>query len=95
MMQSRKCYCKIMYFKEEYSMFDSNGSKLCLFAAGVVVGAGAYALIQNGTAKKAAVAVMSKGLELQEKVAEMAARAKESAEDIVAEATAAQTPVNG
>ena len=38
---------------------------------------------------------MSKGLELQEKVAEMAARAKESAEDIVAEAKAAQTPVNG
>ena len=76
-------------------MFDNNGGKLFLFATGVVVGAGAYALIQNGTAKKAAVAVMSKGLELQEKVNEMAARAKESAEDIVAEAKASRTPVNG
>jgi len=76
-------------------MFDNTGSKLFLFAAGVVVGAGAYALIQNGTAKKAAVAVMSKGLDLQEKVAEMAARARENAEDIVAEAKAAKATVEG
>ncbi len=67
-------------------------NKWIFFAAGVVVGAGAYALVQSGAARKAAVAVVGKGLELQEKVAAMAERARESAEDIVAEAKAAQAP---
>lgn len=65
-------------------------NKWLFFAAGIVVGAGAYALVQTGAAKKAAVAVVSKGIDLQEKVATMAERAKESAEDIVAEAKAAR-----
>jgi hypothetical protein len=66
-------------------------NKWLYFAAGIVVGAGAYALVQSGAAKKAAVAVVSKGLDLQEKVAAMAERAKESAQDVVAEAKAART----
>ena len=37
-------------------------------------GTGAYALIQSGAAKKAAVTVVGKGMELQEKVAAMAER---------------------
>jgi|Go1ome_4_1110791.scaffolds.fasta_scaffold21671_2 hypothetical protein len=69
---------------------DTMGNKWLFFAAGVVVGAGAYALIQSGAAKKAAVTVVGKGMELQEKVAAMAERVHESAEDIVAEAKAAK-----
>lgn len=58
-----------------------------IFAAGLVLGAGAYALIQSSTGRKAAVAVLSKGLELKEKVETMTERAKESLEDVVAEAS--------
>ena len=57
-----------------------------LFAAGVVVGAGAVCFIRSGAGKKAAVAVVSKGLELKNCVAAMAERAKEAAEDVLAEA---------
>ena len=65
-------------------------NKWLYFAAGIVVGAGAYALVQSGAARKAAVKIAGDGVELQEKVAAMAAQAKESAEDIVAEAKAAR-----
>lgn len=58
-----------------------------IFAAGVAAGVGAYALVQSGAAKKAAVAVVSKGMCLRDKVAAAAERMKESAEDIVAEAS--------
>ena len=50
-------------------------NKWLYFAAGIVVGAGAYALVQSGAARKAAVKIAGKGLELQEKVAAMAAQA--------------------
>ncbi len=57
-----------------------------LVAAGVVLGIGAYALIKNGSAKKAAVKVLAKGMELQEKVACVAEKTKETVADTVAEA---------
>jgi hypothetical protein len=57
-----------------------------LFAAGVLVGAGAVCFIRSGAGKKAAVAVVSKGLELKNCVASMAGRVKETAEDVLAEA---------
>lgn len=58
----------------------------CLvFAAGLIVGAGAYAMVKNGKAKKAAVKALAKGMELQEKVA-AAERTKESVADTIAEA---------
>jgi hypothetical protein len=57
-----------------------------LFAAGVIVGAGAVCFIRSKAGKKAAVAVISKGLELKTCVASMAGRVKETVEDVVAEA---------
>ena len=64
--------------------------KSCLLvAAGVLLGAGAYALVKNGAAKKAAVKALAKGIELQEKVACVAEKAKETAADTLAEARAA------
>lgn len=57
-----------------------------LVAAGVFLGIGAYALIKNGTAKKAAVKALAKGMELQEKVACAAEKTKEAVADTVAEA---------
>ena len=50
------------------------------------MGAGAYAVVKNGKAKKAAVKALAKGMELQEKVAAAAERTKESVADTVAEA---------
>ena len=59
----------------------------CLvFAAGLIVGAGAYAMVKNGKAQKAAVKALAKGMELQEKVAAAAERTKESVADTIAEA---------
>lgn len=59
----------------------------CLvFAAGLIIGAGAYAMVKNGKAKKAAVVAIAKGLELQEKVEAAAEKAKEAVSDTVAEA---------
>lgn len=57
-----------------------------LVAAGVFLGVGAYALIKNGGAKKTAVKVLAKGMELQEKAARVAEKAKETVADTVAEA---------
>ncbi|MDR1508055.1 MAG: DUF6110 family protein [Synergistaceae bacterium] len=59
---------------------------LLLFAAGAAVGAGAVWLVTSGKGRKSAVAIISKGLELKERVACMAERAKETADDVVAEA---------
>ena len=50
-----------------------------LVAAGVFLG-------KNGTAKKAAVKALAKGMELQEKVACAAEKTKEAVADTVAEA---------
>ncbi|MDR2174416.1 MAG: DUF6110 family protein [Synergistaceae bacterium] len=57
-----------------------------LFAAGVIVGAGTVCFVRSKLGKKAAVAVVSKGLELRNCVAAVAERAKEAVEDVVAEA---------
>lgn len=63
------------------------GCERCLFfAAGVLVGAWAFALVKNGAAKKAAVKALAKGMQLQEKVAASAEAAKEAASDMIAEA---------
>jgi hypothetical protein len=59
---------------------------LLLFAAGAVVGAGAAWLVTSGKGRKSAVAVISKGLELKERIASVAERAKETADDVIAEA---------
>ncbi|MDR1137979.1 MAG: DUF6110 family protein [Synergistaceae bacterium] len=59
---------------------------LILFAAGAAVGAGAVWLVTSGNGKKSAVAIVSKGMELKERVAGMAERVKEAADDVVAEA---------
>ncbi|MDR1048290.1 MAG: hypothetical protein LBL51_00925 [Synergistaceae bacterium] len=60
--------------------------KVLLFAAGALVGAGAVCFVRSQAGRKAAVAVIGKGLELKERVAGMAERLKETADDIVAEA---------
>jgi hypothetical protein len=59
---------------------------LLLFAAGAAVGAGAVWLVTSGKGRQSAVAIVSKGLELKERVAGMAERAKETADDVLAEA---------
>lgn len=59
---------------------------LLLFAAGAAVGAGAVWLVTSGKGRRSAVAIISKGLELKERVAGMAERVKETADDVVAEA---------
>ena len=51
-------------------------------------GVGACVLVKNGTAKKAALAVYGKGIELKDRVASVIERGKEAAEDFVAEAKA-------
>ena len=60
--------------------------KALVFAAGVIVGAGAVCFIRSESGRKAAVAVASKGLELKERVAGLAERVKEAADDVMAEA---------
>ncbi len=63
--------------------------KNCLLvAAGVALGIGAYALVKSGSSRRAAVRALAKGIELQEKVAGAAERAKEAVSDTVAEAKA-------
>jgi hypothetical protein len=61
------------------------GSAL-FFAAGVAVGVGAVCFVKSKAGKKAAVAIVSKGLELKNCVASTAERVKETVEDVVAEA---------
>ena len=59
-----------------------------LIAGGVFLGVGAYALVKSGAAKKAAVKALAKGIELQEKAACAAEKAKEAVSDTIAEAKA-------
>jgi hypothetical protein len=61
-------------------------AKILYFAAGAVAGAGALCFVTSGKGKEAAVAVASKGLELRDRVAELAERVKESADDVIATA---------
>lgn len=65
---------------------EARGRGFFCLALGIALGVGAYVLIKNGMARKAAVAVATKGLDLKERVTEMAERVKESAEDVMAEA---------
>lgn len=66
-----------------------------LVAAGVALGIGAYLMLKNGSAKRAAVKVLARGIELQDKAAELAEKAKESVSDAVAEAKCAAAEDKG
>jgi hypothetical protein len=73
------------------SFFEPGGyamkyEKALLFAAGVAVGVGAVCFVRSKAGKKAAVAIVSKGLELKDRVAAAAERVKETVGDVVAEA---------
>ncbi|MDR1622406.1 MAG: DUF6110 family protein [Synergistaceae bacterium] len=65
---------------------ELNYGKALFFTAGVVVGVGVVCLVKSKAGKKAAVAVVSKGLELKNRVASMTERVKEAMDDVVAEA---------
>ena len=63
-----------------------NYGKALFFAAGIGVGIGVACFVKSKMGKKAAVAVVSQGLKLKDCVASMAERAKEAADDVIAEA---------
>ncbi|MDR1732753.1 MAG: YtxH domain-containing protein [Synergistaceae bacterium] len=63
-----------------------NREKVLLFVTGVLAGAGAVCFARSQVGRKTAVAVAAKGLELKDRVASMAERVKETAEDVLAEA---------
>ena len=63
-----------------------NYEKALFFAAGVVAGIGIACFVKSKAGKKTAVAIVSQGLKLKDRVASMAERAKEAASDVVAEA---------
>ena len=56
------------------------------FGAGILAGMGAVCFAKSKLGRKAAVAVVSKGLQLKECVAELAERTKETVDDVIAEA---------
>ena len=56
------------------------------FVAGLAAGIGAACFVKSRAGRAAAVAVTAKGMKLKEQVAGFAERAKESLEDIAAEA---------
>ncbi|MDR1378620.1 MAG: YtxH domain-containing protein [Synergistaceae bacterium] len=56
------------------------------FIIGMTVGAGVVCFAKSKAGKKTAVAIVSKGLELKDRVASTAERVKEAVEDMVAEA---------
>lgn len=60
--------------------------RACFFLAGAAVGLGVAAAIHKGLFQKACVGLVAKGMELKESAAVAVERAKESVEDIVAEA---------
>ncbi|MDR3165409.1 MAG: DUF6110 family protein [Synergistaceae bacterium] len=57
-----------------------------LLGAGILVGMGVTCFAKSKLGKKAAVAVVSKGLQLKECVAGIAERTKETIDDVIAEA---------
>jgi hypothetical protein len=92
---TRACVCYGKHEAEERRrkapLCESGGcvmkyERALLFAAGVIVGAGAVCFVRSKAGKSAAVAVLSKGLELKERAASMAGQLKETVEDVVAEA---------
>ena len=60
--------------------------KVLIFAAGALVGAGAVCFAKSDMAKRVALTLAAKGLELKDNVAKASERAKEAAEDFMAEA---------
>jgi hypothetical protein len=54
--------------------------------AGILVGMGAVCFAKSKLGRKAAVAVVSKGLQLRECVGGIAERTKETVDDVIAEA---------
>jgi hypothetical protein len=60
--------------------------KAILFGAGILAGRGAVCFAKSKLGRKAAVAVVSKGLQLKECVAGVAERTKETVDDVIAEA---------
>jgi hypothetical protein len=56
------------------------------FGAGILAGMGAVCFAKSKLGRKAAVAVASEGLRLRECVAGLAERAKETVDDVIAEA---------
>jgi hypothetical protein len=60
--------------------------KAIFFGAGILAGAGVVCFARSKLGRKAAVAVASKGLQLRERVAELAERTKETVDDVIAEA---------
>jgi hypothetical protein len=65
---------------------ELNYGKALFFTAGVVVGVGVVCFVKSKAGKKAAVAIVSKGLELKDRVVSMTERAKEAVDDVIAEA---------
>jgi hypothetical protein len=60
--------------------------KAIFFGVGILAGMGALCFAKSKLGRKAAVAVVSKGLQLRECAAEIAERAKETVDDVIAEA---------
>lgn len=61
-------------------------SRVVWFSLGALAGAAALHLAQSGKAKKAAVALAAKGMELKDRISVALERGKESFEDTLAEA---------
>ncbi|MDR0653563.1 MAG: DUF6110 family protein [Synergistaceae bacterium] len=60
--------------------------KAILFGAGLLAGVGVACFAKSKLGRKAAVAVVSKGLQLKECVTDIAERTKETVDDVIAEA---------
>lgn len=66
---------------------NNNGlGRFMWFTLGALAGAAALHLAQTGKAKKAAVAVAAKGMELKDRISATLEKGKESLEDTLAEA---------
>jgi hypothetical protein len=63
-----------------------NWRNIGLFAVTFALGGAAYAAVTSGSGRRSAVALVSKGIKLKDCVASSLESAKESLEDIVAEA---------
>jgi hypothetical protein len=66
--------------------FNMKYERAILFGAGILVGTGAVCFAKSKLGRKAAVAVVSRGLLLKECVAGIAERSKEAVDDVIAEA---------
>lgn len=64
--------------------------KVLIFATGTLLGAGLAIAVNTGAARKAAVKLVTKGIALKENVAASLECAKESVQDLAAEARSLQ-----